>query len=205
MRKTGAISALVLLLFLLVLNVPALLRPAVPTPDQVSPADTLDFDSYASGIHTILFRADGSIEYTLQAEEQIHYMNGITQLRSPLIQLYQDSGEHWNIVARSGRIQSLSNADQEYAETGKEDEFHIETIDLIDDVQVFQVDNTGNRMQMSTSFLSVDPTTETLTTDATVRLQGGGIDQTAEGLFADLTQNTIRFNAQVRGVYDPAR
>lgn len=205
MRKTWTVSALILLLFLLVLYAPALLRPATQAPSQATPSDTLDFDSYASGINTILFRADGSIEYTLQAEEQVHYMNGITLLRSPLIQLYQNNGEHWNIVASSGRIQPSNNTEQGSANTENEGEFNIETIDLIDNVQVFQLDKTGNRMQMSTSFLSVDPTTEILTTDATVRLQGGGIDQTAQGLFADLTQNIIRFNAQVRGLYDPAR
>ena len=65
---------------------------------------SLGFNAYSEGINTILYDAQGNINYTLQAERQVHYNDDSTELEKPFIRLFQDGDTRWNIVAKSGRI-----------------------------------------------------------------------------------------------------
>lgn len=150
----------------------------------------ITYDAYSNGVTSVLYDIEGNIEYTLEAREQIHYLDNTTRLTEPYVRLYQGSGALWNIVARSGRILAAENSDR------------IERLDLSDDVELFQMDDTGNRMTLATSFLSLYPSTETMQTDREVLMTTNTLRQTAIGMHADLQQDTLTFLTQVKGRYE---
>jgi LPS export ABC transporter protein LptC len=157
------------------------------------PQDTsvaITYDAYSNGVTTTLYDIDGNIEYTLEAEEQIHYLDNTTHLTNPNVRLYPGSGSQWNIVARSGRILAAEQSDR------------IVQLDLSDEVELFQNDDTGNVMTLATSFLSLFPNTETMQTNREVLMTTNTLRQTAIGMHADLQQDTLTFLTQVKGRYE---
>ena len=163
-------------------------RPQGKQVEETSAAIT--YDAYSNGVTTVLYDIDGNIEYTLEAEEQIHYLDNSTQLTNPYVSLYQGSGARWNIVARSGRILAAEQSDR------------IDQLDLSDEVEIYQNDDAGNAMTLSTSFLSLFPNTETMQTDREVLMTTNTLRQTAIGMHADLRQDTLTFLTQVKGRYE---
>ena len=150
----------------------------------------ITYDSYSNGVNTVLYDIDGNIEYTLEAQEQIHYLDNTTQLTNPYVRLYQGSGARWNIIARSGRILAAEQSDR------------IDRLDLSDEVELFRNDDAGNTMTLATSFLSVFPNTETMQTDREVLMTTNTLRQTAIGMHGDLQQDTLTFLKQVKGRYE---
>ncbi|MDX1491192.1 MAG: LPS export ABC transporter periplasmic protein LptC [Pseudohongiellaceae bacterium] len=160
------------------------------TPEAPAPAQ-ITFDAYAKGVTSILYNAQGEIEYTLESTEQTHFLDNTTQLRDPFVRLYKGNDTRWNIIARSGKILEASDGDE------------IEQLDLSDSVELFQVDDFGNRMVMATDFLSIYPSDETMSTEHPVTLTSNGLYQTARGLRVDFSQDTMTFLSQVKGRYEP--
>ena len=167
-----------------ILDVPPALLPPL---QSLAP---LQYDAYATGVTSVLYNADGQIEYTLDASEQVHYLDNTTQLQSPLVRLYRSSGVLWNIVASSGRIHAAENGDA------------IQRLDLQDGVELFQIDEFGRRMSLTTEFLSVFPDTQSMSTDREVTMNTDSLQQTATGMRADLQQDQLTFLGQVRGRYE---
>lgn len=153
-------------------------------------AGSLQYDAYATGVTSVLFNASGQIEYTLDAAEQVHYLDNTTELQNPYVRLYQPSGSLWNIVASSGRIHAAENGDA------------IERLDLQNSVELFQIDELGRRMSLETDFLSVFPATESMSTDREVTMITDSLRQSAVGMRADLLQDQLTFLGQVRGRYE---
>jgi LPS export ABC transporter protein LptC len=120
----------------------------------------------------------------------VHYLDNTTQLQSPLVRLYRSSGVLWNIVASSGRIHAAENGDA------------IQRLDLQDGVELFQIDEFGRRMSLTTEFLSVFPDTQSMSTDREVTMNTDSLQQTATGMRADLQQDQLTFLGQVRGRYE---
>jgi LPS export ABC transporter protein LptC len=166
-------------------------RAADPTPGEIEQQlGQITYDAYSSGITSILYTAEGHIEYTLEATEQIHYLNNTTLLSNPFVRLYQDSGVRWNILARSGRIHAANDSET------------IEQLDLIDEVELFQTDDQGNRITLTTDFISLFPGTETMSTQQEVTMRSDSLLQTALGMHADLRQDKLTFQSQVKGRYE---
>ncbi len=182
------------LLLVILIDRPNILQSGNRSIDEV--ITEIAFDSWSTEISTILFNAEGEIEYKMQASRQVHFLNNTTLLEDPNLTLYQVAGGQWTVTAKSGRIQPIS----ENTETSSISA--IERIELIDNVELFQTDNFGNRMVLSTAFLTLDPKLETLSTDHPVQFQSSTIEQTAIGMHADLNQNTVTFLSQIRGRYD---
>lgn len=157
-------------------------------PEETSTVIT--YDAYSNGVNTVLYDIDGNIEYTLEATEQIHYLDNTTQLTNPNVHLYQGSDARWNIIARSGRILAAEQSDR------------IDQLDLSDNVELFRNDAAGNTMTLATSFLSLFPSTETMQTDREVLMTTNNLQQTATGMHADLQQDTLTFLTQVKGRYE---
>jgi LPS export ABC transporter protein LptC len=107
-----------------------------------------------------------------------------------LVRLYRSSGVLWNIVASSGRIHAAENGDA------------IQRLDLQDGVELFQIDEFGRRMSLTTEFLSVFPDTQSMSTDREVTMNTDSLQQTATGMRADLQQDQLTFLGQVRGRYE---
>ncbi|OGT71985.1 MAG: LPS export ABC transporter periplasmic protein LptC [Gammaproteobacteria bacterium RIFCSPLOWO2_02_FULL_57_10] len=165
------------------------LEPPAPS-RTTNPTTEINYDAYSVGITSVLYNADGRIEYTLEASEQIHYLDNTTVLTNPFVRLYQDSGARWNIVARSGRIHGAAESDD------------IERLDLSDEVELFQIDELGSRMTLATEFISIYPGPETMDTDREVIMSTEHLRQTAMGMHADINQDKLTFLSQVRGRYE---
>lgn len=156
----------------------------------------LDYDAYADGITTVLYDVTGAINYTLQADHQVHFNDDSTELEKPFIRLYEDGKSRWNIVANSGRISSLQAAG-----TGMNEET-LQSIELSGDIEVYSLDDLGNRMQMTTEYLTLDPHNQTMETDQLVTVVTNAIQLTSTGMFADLNQDEVVLKREIRGSYD---
>lgn len=186
-RLLLVLSAIALLLIFggrRLLEVPPVL---LPEPQPLLP---LAYDAWATGVTSVLYNAQGGVEYTLDAAEQIHYLDNTTVLETPFVRLYQASGALWNIMASSGRIHAAEGGDT------------IERLDLQTSVEVYQIDELGRRMSLSTEFLSVFPQTQTMSTDLAVTMVTDTLQQSATGMRADLQQDQLTFLGQVRGRYE---
>ncbi len=162
--------------------------------DSVKPLDRADlyFDAYSEGINTVLYARDGTVHYTLQAISQTHYNNNVrTDLEKPFIRLYQQGDSRWNIVANSGRISATLRGSEAA---------HL--IELSGNVEVFSIDEFGNRTVLSTEFLSLDLDMETLETDQAVTLVTTNLKQSSIGMFADLGSDEIFFRRDNKGSYE---
>lgn len=150
----------------------------------------ITFDAYSNGVNSVLYDAEGNIEYTLEATEQIHYLDNTTSLQNPYVRLYQANGARWNIVARSGRILAAEDGDR------------IARLDLSDDVELYQLEDNGNRMTLTTPFLSLFPQEETMATEREVIMTTNTLYQSAIGMHADLRQDILTFLSRVKGRYE---
>ena len=157
-------------------------------------SSSLDFSTYSEGINTILYDSQGNINYTLQAERQVHYNDDRTELEKPFIRLYQDGDSRWNIVANSGRIPA--------AETTAGGA--LEKIELLGDVQVYSLDKFGNKTLMSTEFLTLNPESEILETDQPVSVVTPALQLSSIGIIAKLRTDEITFLREIRGRYEKA-
>ena len=156
---------------------------------------SLDFNAYSEGINTILYDTQGNINYTLQAERQVHYNDDSTEFEKPFIRLYQDGDSHWSIAANSGRIPAV-----ETTADGA-----LEKIELLGDVQVYSLDDFGNRTLMSTEFLTLNTQAEILETDQPVSVVTSALQLSSIGMIAKLRTNEITFLREIRGLYEKAK
>ena len=148
----------------------------------------------------MLYDTTGLINYTLQADSQIHFNDDSTELDKPFIQLYENGNSRWNIVAKSGKISSLTSRDISAENSGDT----TQTIELSGDIEVYSLDELGNRMQMNTEFLTLSPQTKTMETDQLVTVVTQSMQLTSVGMFADLTADAVVFTREVQGSYDTA-
>lgn len=153
----------------------------------------LNYDAYSEGINSVLYDETGNISYTLQASRQVHFNNDVTELEAPFIRLFQEGNSSWSIVANSGRISASS-----FGPDGAR-----QLIDLIGNVEVHNLDEFGNRLVITTEFLSLDLSSNSLETEAAVKVVTDNIEQTSIGMYADLNQETILLKRDIRGNYEP--
>ena len=69
-------------------------------------------------------------------------------------------------------------------------------------MEVFSIDNFGNRTVMSTEFLELNPQNKTLETNQAIRLVTSTLQQSSTGMFADLKIDKIIFHRDIRGYYE---
>jgi len=160
------------------------------SPDQQTQRADISYDAWSTGITSVLYDSEGKLEYTLEADRQVHYLNDTTELVNPRLQLQQENGSNWHITARSGRIHGATGGGR------------IERLDLSDQVVVDQTAASGEQMQLNTAFLSIYPTSETMDTSQEVTLTSDFLRQTAVGMRGNLNQNTLTFLSRVSGNYD---
>ena len=152
----------------------------------------LDYSVYSEGFNTVLYNLEGDINYTLRAKNQTHYNDNHTELEKPFIRLFQDGKSRWNIVANNGRIPADLT----------ENTIENRNIELSGNVEVFSIDNFGNRTVMSTEFLELNPQNKTLETNQAIRLVTSTLQQSSTGMFADLKIDKIIFHRDIRGYYE---
>ena len=157
-------------------------------------SSSLDFSAYSEGINTILYDSQGNINYSLQAERQVHYNDDSIKLERPFIRLYQNGDSRWNIVAKSGRIPA-AEARANVA---------LEKIELLGDVQVYSLDKFGNKTLMSTEFLTLNAESEILETEQPVSVVTSALQLSSIGMIAKLRTDEITFLREIRARYEKA-
>ena len=153
-----------------------------------------EIEAYSEGINSILYDENGSISYTLRADNQIHYRDGDTRIDNPLIRLFQDEVPRWNIIANEGLL--LPMLTEASSEPKKK------RLTLSGNVEIFGLDKFGNRTFIYTELLEIDPINETLKTDRRVNYESNNIHHSSVGMFANLNEDEIRFEKNVRGFYE---
>lgn len=154
--------------------------------------EQLEYDAVSDGINSVLYDANGSISYTLQARRQYHFKDQTSELQEPLIRLFREGKSHWNIVAERGYLTPQNGG-------GNLQEGMIE---LSGDVEIYSLDDFGNRTVLSTDFLTIDPANETMQTDQPVAMHTPTIQQRAIGMFAQLDGDEILFMRNGEGRYE---
>ena len=162
--------------------------------DDVAPnaGDVLEYDAISDGINSILYDANGAISYTLQASRQYHFKDQTSELQEPFIRLFREGKSHWNIVAERGHL--IPDNESSNLQEGK--------IELSGDVEIYSMDDFGNRTVLSTQFLTIDPANETMQTDQPVAMRTPNIQQRAIGMFAQLDGDEILFIRNGEGRYE---
>ncbi|MDO8909722.1 MAG: LPS export ABC transporter periplasmic protein LptC [Pseudohongiella sp.] len=150
------------------------------------------YEGFGRGIRSIIYDENGYQAYTLNASEQRQFPNQLTELDLPHMQMFDGRSELWNISAASGRIRTSAGGD-------------ILQLDLEDNVEVLHHPSTENLIRLTTDWMTIEPPTQTLFTNAPVHVEGTGVDLTAIGMFADLTINLLNFNSNIQGRYYRAR
>ena len=170
------------------------LRTNDPQSSENSEFSPREIEAYSEGINSILYNENGSISYTLRADNQIHYRDGDTRIENPLIRLFQDEIPRWNIIANEGLVLPI------LTETSLEPKK--QKLTLSGNVEILGLDKFGNRTFIFTELLEIDPINETLKTDLRLNYESNNIHHSSVGMFANLNEDEIRFEKNVRGFYE---
>ncbi|MEX0740175.1 MAG: LPS export ABC transporter periplasmic protein LptC [Pseudohongiella sp.] len=154
--------------------------------DVLSPEAS--FDGFGRGIRSVIYDENGLMAYTLSASEQRLFPGQVTELTEPVMQMFEGSRERWNISAASGRIRATSGGD-------------ILELNLTDAVQILHRSEENSNVRLTSDRLTVEPPTQTMFTDARVTVTGNGLEQTSQGMRADLSADTITFLSDIQGRY----
>ena len=153
-----------------------------------------EIEAYSEGINSILYNENGSISYTLRADNQILYKDGDTRIEKPMIRLFQDSIPRWNIIANEGQVLLVLPK--------KSSELEKKNLTLSGNVEIQGLDKFGNKIIISTELLEIDPVNEILKTDRRVNYESSNIHHSSVGMFANLSENRISFVKDIRGFYE---
>ena len=194
MSKTTTISIASLITLALILNIFGKSRMGYSELEEESEFITSEVEAYSEGINSILYDQTGEISYTLRADNQTHFKDGNTKIEKPLIRLFQNKVPRWNIVANRGELMpSIKYFPSELEE---------KTLKLIGNVELLGLDKFGNRIFITTELLEIDPVSETLKTDRRVEYETTNIQHSSIGMFANLQDEEIVFDRNVRGFYE---
>ncbi len=158
---------------------------------QLTPG-AVAYEAYAVGINTVLYDITGQINYTLQADRQTQFIDDTSLLEKPFIRLYQEGSPAWNVVAETGTI--LAPTDSQIDNS--------RLMLLNGNVEVYSINDFGNRTTMTTESLNINFEDEQLSTQAPVRVDTEEISQTSIGMFADLKKDEITFLKNIQGHYE---
>ena len=153
-----------------------------------------EIEAYSEGINSILYDENGSVSYTLRADNQIHYIDGDIRIENPLIRLFQGEIPRWNIIANEGLVLPILTKTSSEQKKGR--------ITLSGNVEILGLDKFGNRTFISTELLEIDPINETLKTDRRVNYESNNIHHSSVGMSANLNKDEIRFEKNIRGFYE---
>lgn len=150
----------------------------------------LRYDAWSNGIRTVRYNIDGERDYVLEARRQVHYVNNISEVELPAIQLFEDARLRWQVSAESGRILGAPDSAS-----------GISQLELSDNVIVQYTDASGQDIVMNTEFLTIEADERVMYTNEPVSLEAPGFEQTATGLRANLREDSVDFFSNVQGRY----
>lgn len=160
--------------------------PPLVTDTILAPEES--YDGFGRHVRTDIYDENGMRTYMLTAVEQRLFPDQITDLDQPLLLAFEEDRERWNISANSGRIRATSGGD-------------IQQLDLQHNVEVRHELSPDDIITLRTDWLTLQPPQQNLYTDTMVHVYGDGIDQTAQGMRADLSINRLEFLSDIQGRY----
>jgi LPS export ABC transporter protein LptC len=155
--------------------------------------NAIAYEAYSVGINTVLYDIDGQINYTLRADRQTQFFDDTTVLENPFIRLYQQGLPTWNVVAETGTIQKPQTLEEQDSRS----------MLLEGNVEVYTINEFGNRTVITTASLDVNFDKEQLLTADPVLVETEVLSQTSIGMFANLATDEIVFHQDVQGTYEP--
>lgn len=159
---------------------------------EINAGELLSYDAISDGINTVLYDDSGAINYTLRATRQFHFKDQSSELQEPFIRMFKDGKSHWNIVAEKGFL-----APEEGSNNLQEG-----LIELSGSVEIYSMDEFGNRTVLTTEALTIDTSQETMQTDMPVEMTTPNIHHQGEGMFAYLNSDELQFDKNNRGRYE---
>ena len=179
--------------------------------DDVQPAQLLDahargpVQAYSQGLETVIFDSTGNLQYTLRAERQTQFEDRTSLLTQPQITLFDAGRPNWHISADYGRLERQRRIRGDATGGDREDREDDELITFIDNARVDAAVANSSTLSLQSSEFSLIPNSETLRSDKAVKIVEKGVSQTAVGFEADLANEALHFNKEIRGTYEPAR
>ena len=151
----------------------------------------------SQGLETVIYDSAGNLQYTLSAERQTQFEDSTSLLTQPQITLFDAGKPNWHISADYGRLER-----RRVILGDLEDD---ELITFFDNARVDAAVTNPSALSLQSSEFTLVPNSETLRSDKAVRIVEKGVIQTAVGFEADLTVDTLHFNKEIRGSYEPTR
>ena len=149
-----------------------------------------EFDYYMNNFDSMTFTQTGVQQYRVQAERMTHYPTpDIALLDNPDFVVYQQQEPPWYISSETARIDKDQTRNEQ-------------RVELIDNVVIHRVDNTGREINIYTEFLTVYPDSKTLHTDRDVLMLSQGSEVTSTGMKGNLMTNHIELLENVRAYYE---
>jgi lipopolysaccharide export system protein LptC len=166
-----------------------------PLPGDQQNADR-DADVIVDAADITQFRADGSLQYHLQAAQIRHFEgDAMTSLETPTMSLHDAARPPWIASARTGTLRRSAGADPE------------DVLYLREAVLLEQTRADGERVRLTTTALDLYPGRQYAETDQDVMIDSLIGRTTATGLEGDLQLGMLRFfssrNAPVHTVLLP--
>ncbi len=186
-----AIITLLTILFLLLWDSP----PAGLMAPEPVPADTTLHP--ANILHNAVnrrYNPDGSLHSELRASESRYFQvnprqrsgKDYMEMTRPDMTLYSDDKPPWQITAREGITRDNGNR-----------------IELWGDVHIWQTDELGQRSELNTEYLVLEPEQQYAETDKPVIIVSPGNTTRAIGMKAFLQRDIIKLLSNVRGIHEP--
>ena len=187
---------------------------AIATSERAGKTDTLQAEQtlesraqgpiqgYSQELQTTIFDADGALQYTLHADSQTQFKDQTSLLTQPRITLFEAGKPNWNITADYGRIERVPSAvDAPSRENSAGDDM----VRFIGNASLNAALSNTSTLALQSSEFSVIPSMEKIRSDKPVRVINQGINQTAVGFEANLTEDSLYFEKEIRGTYEPPR
>jgi LPS export ABC transporter protein LptC len=151
----------------------------------------------SQGLETVIYDSSGNLQYTLSAERQTQFEDSTSLLTQPQITLFDEGKPNWHISADYGRLERRREIFGDLVDD--------ELITFFDNARVDAAVTNPSTLSLQSSEFTLIPNSETLRSEKAVRIVEKGVIQTAVGFEADLTVDTLHFNKEIRGSYEPTR
>ncbi|MBF7730306.1 LPS export ABC transporter periplasmic protein LptC [Pseudomonas sp. N040] len=162
------------------------IRPESFGEAQIGDSPEASIDFFVVNPHTRQFKADGSLNYRVEADKLEHVKaTDITLMSQPDLLLYRKDEQPWHVQSQLGEV----------APGGKQ-------VELIDAVSVQRTDLQGRQTLLTTSRMTVFPDQEYAETKQAVKIEAANGVTTANGMKAYLNEGRMLLLSNVRGQHE---
>ncbi|RUO30599.1 LPS export ABC transporter periplasmic protein LptC [Aliidiomarina sedimenti] len=158
---------------------------------QLDPAE-LQPDFVAEGLFTRIFNPDGELQHRIESTRMAHFsVIGLTELSNPvyITTIQRDDGvtELWQLRADRGNY------------------YDDERLILEDNVRITNEDETSFIRAIETEYLTINTSTQVISTDHPVRIYGPQFEVQGQGMRTNLESQQLELTEHVQTVYFPER